>query len=240
VKQIIKRIKAIFSTPKSTNQSGRLIGKSELPHNNVGGFINHATHDYIGARLLLIQGLAGPGTILAVTALEKIMKSYLLEEGYKVRRDGKGHNLEILTTQINEHDSNFLNTDERKFLRHINKAYKLRYPTEISTEFETFLPSKKILANMDSLFCKFIECPTLDKVSKDSKWYDMFKIGAMPKVQLTNCNINFGTDRKNLIESCQSFVAHFPKNDGNYSRFATTNEVKDDSNWSIPNSIKSQ
>ena len=237
---ILKAIKKWFSRPHPKQVTNRFIEKKDLLNSNVGGFINHATHDYIGARLLLIQGLSGPGTILAVTALEKLMKAYLLEHGEKVRRDGKGHNLEVLTQQINIIDTNFFTTDERKFLKHINKAYGLRYPTEIKPEFETFLPSKKVLVHMDSLFCKLIESNVLDPISKNAKWYDMFKIGAMPKAQLTNCNINFGFERKSLIESCQWFVAHFPKEGGNFSRFATTDKVKDDNDWTLPESIKNE
>ena len=238
--KIIKNLRKLFSSSKNKNLPNRFIGKKDLAEHSIFGFINHATHDYIGARLLLIQGLAGPGTILGVTALEKIMKAYILEHGENVRRDGKGHNLEVLTQQINSNDPNFLTSDERKFLRHINKAYELRYPTEIQTNFETFLPCKKILVNMDSLFCKFIESKVLDPISKDGKWYDMFKIGAMPKAQLMNLNINFGIDRKTLIESKQSFVAYFPKDGENFSRFATTDKVKDNNDWTIPDSIRNE
>ena len=218
--------------------NNRLINKSQLPHQTVAGFINHSTHDYIGARMLLIQGIPGPGTVLAVTALEKIMKSYLLELGYEVRRDGKGHNLEVLLTQIDEHDNTFLTTAERKFVAHINKAYKLRYPTEIENTFETFLPAKKILVNLDSLYCKFIESTTLDPISKSAKWFDMFKKGAMPQKQLISCNTHFGADRKCMIESCQSYVAYFPTEAGHMSTFRTTDIVKDDSNWKLPDELK--
>lgn len=215
-----------------------LINKSDLKNNSVAEFINYATHDYIGARILLIQGYSLTGTILAVTAMEKIMKSFLLEEGLEVRRDGKGHNLDILIKQIDDFDPEFLTNDERKFLIHINKAYKLRYPTEINNRFNTFLPSKKLLVNMDSLFHKFIESPTLKKISPEKKWYDMFLVGAMPKSQLTNWNVNFGTDRSLLIKSRQQFVAYFPRNGENRSVFNTISDLNDDGDWSIPKIVK--
>lgn len=233
-----KLIKCLFGVKQKQGNSNQFIEKVELPFETVAGFINHATHDYIGARILLLQGIPGPGAVMAVTALEKILKSYILELGYKVRRDGKGHNLESLRAQIDKHDNKYLTKAERKFLSHLNNAYKLRYPTEIADNFETFLPAKKILANLDSLFCKFIESETLDPISKDKKWYDMFKKGAMPKSQLINNNVYFGKDRLSFVESCQWYVAYFPTVQGNKSLFRTTDNVNDNSDWSIPDSLK--
>jgi len=68
----------------------------------------------------------------------------------------------------------------------------------------------------------------------------MFEKGHMPRIQFTNYNINFGFQRKTLIESCQWFLAHFPKEGGNISRFATTDKVKDNNDWTIPKLIKNE
>ncbi len=239
MKRILKIFKCIFGANINNENNNKYIEKSDLPFKSVAEFINHATHDYIASRILLLQGIPGPGTIQAVTALEKIMKSYLLELGLKVRRDGRGHNLVSLMTELDKYDNNYLSTDERKFIHHINSAYLLRYPTEINPTFETFLPANKVLANLDSLFCKFIESNVLDPISKGAKWYDMFKNGSMPKVQLLTKNVYFGQDRKALIESNQWYVAYYKSNQGNVSLFRTTDIVKDDNNWKVPETLKS-
>ncbi len=164
-------------------------------------FMNSGTRDYIASRVLLISGLAGQGTVLAVTSLEKTLKTILIKMGHSFRADGKGHDLNNIIDKIKSTDPKFFTGEEEAFIRKINNAYRIRYFISEEEDIIIFLPSSKILLRLDKLYCRLIKSEPLLSISLGGKLFDMYEKGAMPKNQLLDKNVYYDPTLSETLEN---------------------------------------
>lgn len=85
--------------------------------------LNYSPHDYIAARTLLKDGQSGPGTIMAITALEKLLKTILIMNNEEIIVDGSGHRLTPMLDKLVIIDSTLFTYSQFKFIKHIDPAY---------------------------------------------------------------------------------------------------------------------
>lgn len=215
-----------FKKSKSSKKSRVDFTEPELK-----GFVNFAFHDYLAARNLLSAGLSTQGVILCVTALEKLLKAVCLLSNGTIRVGAGGHDLKKLMNSIQRIDEQFFNSDELKFMRYINKAYRLRYPDNLKSPFKIILPSMKILENLDSLFCRIIEKEPLSNLNPGGTMYDAMKNVNAHK--LKNINVHFNESlRKQLSNQVQKFDSHEIVGIGLDSKFYHKTEIcRADQEW---------
>jgi HEPN domain-containing protein len=108
-------------------------------------WIRWADADYLGARLLLLNGLLVQGTALANTAIEKYLKAICSHSGMKIPHS---HGIvDIYEKVLADKPTNLsLNQD---FLNLLEKGYTLRYPDDLQEGFNVALNQAKILAELD-------------------------------------------------------------------------------------------
>jgi HEPN domain-containing protein len=109
-------------------------------------WVGWADQDYVGARILLLTGFVVQGAVLACTAVEKYLKAVCTLSG--VPFEGVGHDVPKLNGLLH-HKIIPLHLNV-KFLRFLNKAYKLRYPDELAPGFNVALNSIAILIELDT------------------------------------------------------------------------------------------
>lgn len=109
------------------------------------GFVGIGYQDYLGARLLLINGLLKQGTGLAATAVEKFLKGVILIKGNKC----KGHLGENLIRAVKNQQPQLYDSLNIDFIRFLKKAYKLRYTDEIKERFSIVINQYRTLAELD-------------------------------------------------------------------------------------------
>jgi hypothetical protein len=108
-------------------------------------WVGWADQDYLAARILLLSGLVVQGAALACTAIEKYLKAVCTLSG--IPCEGAGHDVSKLNGMLHHRDVTLgLNAE---FLQLLNKAYKLRYPDELTTGFNVALNSIAILTETD-------------------------------------------------------------------------------------------
>jgi HEPN domain-containing protein len=108
-------------------------------------WIGWADQDYIAARILLLRGLVGQGAAVANTAIEKYLKGLCALSG--IQYGGVDHDVCRLSGLLYRHGVALdLNA---KFLRFLNKSYKLRYPDDLGPGFNIALNSTATLVEMD-------------------------------------------------------------------------------------------
>jgi HEPN domain-containing protein len=108
-------------------------------------WIRWADADYLGARILLLQGLLIQGAALANTALEKYLKAVCFYSGMKIPH---GHAVDVLYGKVTGHAPTNLALNE-SYLRLLRKAYKLRYPEELNDGYSIALNQAKLLSQLD-------------------------------------------------------------------------------------------
>jgi HEPN domain-containing protein len=108
-------------------------------------WIRWADADYLGARILLVQGLLIQGAALANTALEKYLKAVCCHSGMKIPH---GHAVDVLYSKVVGHNPTNLALNE-SYLRLLRKAYKLRYPEELNDGYNIALNQAKLLSQLD-------------------------------------------------------------------------------------------
>jgi len=109
-------------------------------------WVSWADQDYVAARILLLTGLAVQGATLACTALEKYLKAVCTISG--VPCENVGHDVSKLNGMLHHRTIPLqLNV---KFLRFLDKAYKLRYPEELTPGFNIALNSIATLVELDT------------------------------------------------------------------------------------------
>jgi len=204
--------------------------RSNFSDAEIRGFINFAFHDYIASRTLLQKGLASQGSILGITAMEKLLKAICLLYEEEIVVGGGGHSLAIMVDKVKAKDSTLFTDDDEKFLKFINKAYKLRYPDNLDSEFVLNLPSLKILENLDKVFCRLTESDKIIELNPDKKMYDAYKSKNNPL--LINKNVHFDSQLKNkLSEENQKYAIY--ESDGKILKetFCWSNTIKHDDKW---------
>ena len=108
-------------------------------------WVGWADQDYVAARILLLRGLVVQGAALANTAVEKYLKAVCALSG--IPYDGVDHDVCRLNGLLHHHGIKLeLNA---KFLRFLNKSYKLRYPDDLGPGFNIALNSTATLVEMD-------------------------------------------------------------------------------------------
>jgi hypothetical protein len=108
-------------------------------------WVGWADQDYVAARILLLTGLVVQGATLACTAVEKYLKAVCTISG--VSYQGIGHDVCKLNGVL--HHKRIPLHVNIKFLRFLNKAYKLRYPDELASGFNIALNSIATLVELD-------------------------------------------------------------------------------------------
>ncbi len=164
-------------------------------------FKNSGTRDYIASRVLLLNGFAGQGSVLAVTSIEKTLKTILIKMGESFRADGKGHNLNNLIDSIKAIEGNYFTMEEEDFIKNLNNSYRIRYFISEEEDLVLFLPSSRILLKLDMLYCGLIKKEPLLSISEGSKLFDMYEKGHMPRSQLLEKNAYFNPLLSDTLES---------------------------------------
>lgn len=210
---------------------------SEFSDTDLWSLINYSTHDYIAARTLLREGLPGAGTTMAITAIEKMMKVILLKHGHEIVVGGSGHRLKPMLDNLKALDPTLFTSDQEIFIEHIDKAYKIRYPDNIDPDFRIFLPSLKILENLDVLYCGLMEREPLISISLNGRYFDMFFRGGAKKELLTTCNAHYQVSLRGSLSSnnqkCTAYSAN--KSGSSYMEwYKSSNKVKADNDWREP------
>jgi HEPN domain-containing protein len=101
--------------------------------------------DYLGARLLLVEGLLIQGTVLANTAIEKYLKAICSYANIAIPGS---HDVATLYANIKHKTPTNLDLIPG-FLRLLRKAYRLRYPDDPNEGFNIVLNQAKILCQLD-------------------------------------------------------------------------------------------
>jgi len=108
-------------------------------------WVGWADQDYIATRILLLTGQVVQGATLANTAIEKYLKAVCTVAD--IRFDGVGHDVSKLNGLLHFKD---IRLDLRPdFLRCLTKAYKLRYPDELTPGFNVALNDIALLTETD-------------------------------------------------------------------------------------------
>lgn len=208
---------------------------SEFSDTDRWSLLNYSTHDYIAARTLLKDGQAGPGTIMAITALEKMLKTLLILENQAIVVDGSGHRLAPMIDKLVAIDSTLFTSNQVTFVKHIDQAYKIRYPDNIDPSFRIFLPSLKIMENLDLLYCGLMNRPPLNTISPGGRYFDMFFSNGAKKSQLVECNVYYDSSLiSKLSSSCQKCAAYSSNGTSYIEWYKASNEVKANNDWSEP------
>lgn len=208
----------------------RIKSRSDFDDTQIRGLINFAFHDYIASRTLLRNGLASQGTILAITAIEKLLKAICLLHNEVIIVSGGGHTLTNMIDKLKIKDSSLLTLKDEEFLKFIEKAYKLRYPDNLSSAFKLNLPSLKILENLDRTFCRLTESKKVIELNPDKKMYDVYITQNNPF--LKNKNVHFNPQLENkLSEEKQKYAKY--ESDGTILKesFCWTTDIKYNDNW---------
>ncbi|MBK9719978.1 MAG: hypothetical protein IPO78_11120 [Saprospiraceae bacterium] len=197
--------------------------------------LNYSTHDYIASRTLLKDGQAGPGTIMGITALEKMFKTLLIMKNQEIVVDGSGHRLAPMIDKLVHIDGSLFTTDQITFVKHIDKAYKIRYPDNIDPSFRIFLPSLKILENLDLLYCDLMNRNPLNTISPGGRYFDMFFSNGAKKSSLIDSNVFYNINLKGTLSSYNQKCAAYSSNGTSYMEwYKDSIEVKADNDWSEP------
>ena len=162
-------------------------------------FINFSFHDYVAARTLLLKNMPTQGTILGVTALEKLMKAICLLCNQTITVGGSGHALSDMATTIKGLADDLLSDEDIEFIHHIDQSYKLRYPDNLKSNFELYLPSLKILENLDRIYCKLTISEKVIELNPKSKMYDVYV--KQNNQSLINCNVHFNPSLTNKLSN---------------------------------------
>lgn len=216
----------------------KIKSRSDFTDGDIKGFINFSFHDYIGARTLLRNHLPTQGAILGITALEKLFKAVcLLFDESIVVSGGSGHALSEMVRKINRHNSDLIEKGDEDFIKYIENAYKLRYPDNIIPSFKIFLPSLRILENIDRIFCRINEAEPIKTLNPSKKMYDVVKRNGMP--DLIEFNVHFDPILKNVLsELHQVFYLYGTVVIGQTKYFIEdfrwTRKIKHDDPWEIP------
>jgi len=211
---------------------------SEFSDSNRWSLLNYSTHDYIASRTLLLNNQAGPGTIMAITAMEKLLKTLLLMLNEAIDVGGTGHRLEPMIDRIKAIDPSFINIDQEIFLKHIDKAYKIRYPDKVDPSFRIFLPSLKILEYLDMTYCQLIEKSPLNSISPGGRMLDMYLNGSMGKDKLCNCNSYYNPSLRGELYKRRQMCTSYSEKDNSYIEWYKPSEsVKPGNDWSEPNNF---
>ena len=208
----------------------RTKSRSDFNNSQIRGFINFAFHDYIASRTLLQKGLASQGTILAITAVEKILKAICLLHNEDIIVSGRGHTLTNMIDKLKIKDSSLLTSKDEEFLKFIEKAYKLRYPDNLSSAFKLNLPSLRILENLDRTFCRLTESKKVIEINPDKKMYDVYI--TQNNQLLKNNNVHFNAQLENkLSEEKQKYAKYESNGIILKESFCWTTDIKHNDNW---------
>lgn len=208
--------------------------RADFTNTIISGFVNFSFHDYVAGRTLLMKNMPTQGTILGVTALEKLMKAICLLHREEITVGGSGHALSDMATKIKTHQYELLTDEDVAFIEHIDKSYKLRYPDNISENFEIYLPSLKILENLDRVYCKLTTSEKVLELNPDKKMFDVYK--TQNKQLLFNCNVHFNPSLlTKLSDSKQKYAYYrFEVGVGLHETFCWSTKVKHDGGWEKP------
>ena len=108
-------------------------------------WLKWADEDYRSARLLLRRGLLVQGAAFSDTAIEKYLKSLFAERGLRIPHS---HQVATLYDLIKTETGSDLDVNT-SYLRLLEKAYKLRYPDDVTDGFNIALNQVRLLAELD-------------------------------------------------------------------------------------------
>jgi len=200
----------------------------------IRGFINFSFHDYVAGRTLLMKNMPTQGTILGVTALEKLMKAICLLYDQTITVGRSGHALTDMATIIKAQEDALLTDDDVAFIEHIDKSYKLRYPDNLSADFDLYLPSLKILENLDRVYCKLTTSAKVMEINPEGKMYDVYI--KQNQQLLINCNVHFNPSLSTKLSDSKQKYAHyvFQAGVGLKENFCWSNKVTHNGGWEKP------
>lgn len=116
-------------------------------------WLKWADSDYQSARLLLLQGLLVQGAAFSNTAVEKYLKSLFAHRDLPIPHS---HNVANLYQLVKNKTGSDLDLNE-SYLGLLQKAYKLRYPDDVTDGFNIALNQVRLLVELDRTVEKIIE-----------------------------------------------------------------------------------
>ena len=124
-------------TRKSTSDQVRVKRVTE--------FLGLGFTDYIGARILLLNGLPLQGAVLGSTSVEKYIKALVSVRGEKVKGHLKSSHLNSLRNYVPKLYEK-INLEFFKYLKH---CYCLRYTDQLPLNFNIVIYARETLAELD-------------------------------------------------------------------------------------------
>ncbi|WP_284037470.1 HEPN domain-containing protein [Neobacillus sp. 114] len=116
----------------------------------ISGFLTVGYRDYLAARTLLINGLLFRGIILSATAIEKLLKVFIVLNG----SSKKTHQVDKLFAEVITFDAELSKKLNEDFMDFLSRSYNLRYfDNQVfnnpSKPFKLSVAQYKTLAELD-------------------------------------------------------------------------------------------
>jgi len=131
-------------------------------------------------------------------------------------------------------EDDLLSAKDMEFIEHIDKSYKLRYPNNLDSDFELYIPSLKVLENLDRGYCNLNKCVKITELNPDKKMFDVYVIQKNPS--LFNSNVYFDPTLVNIISESNQKYAYYKYKNGIelQERFRWSEKIKSDDGWYLP------
>lgn len=108
-------------------------------------FWGDAFNDYIGARVLILNGLLHQGAVLGSTSVEKYFKTMLATRGLEVH----GHLQKAHRNSLQALDKELFAQINSEFLELCQHCYRLRYSEQLPRGYNIVIASREFLAELD-------------------------------------------------------------------------------------------
>lgn len=128
----------------------KAIDLTEEKFTKISGFLLSGYRDYLAARTLINNGLLYRGVIVSATAIEKLLKVFLVLNANPKRT----HDVSKLFKEAVKFDAELEHKFNQDFLDFLSKAYRLRYFDDnifnhSNGKFKLSVPQYKTLAELD-------------------------------------------------------------------------------------------
>ena len=177
---------------KTANISPDKVAMTGL-HFRQTGFI-----DYVGARVMLNNGLLLQGVVLASTCIEKYLKAIFATVGKRMNSHLDDKNL---LTEMKLNGVDVTSYISHSFLKYLGKAYKFRYVEPGTGPASIAVEQRKLLAELDYSVSQFETALTVTR-SDGSLWHSQYErtVAAKDQTVWMNNYVLNDTDKVEFVE----------------------------------------
>lgn len=132
----------------------------------------------------------------------------------------------------------YLDAADLDFIDYADKLYALRYPDNLTSAFELYIPAFKYLEALDQLYCKLINSAPWRTFMPDKNLFDVHVITNARNLYDNNSYYNQNIGQ---LSSCPQYYDYY-KSDGSHLIYfrLTSKDIIFGSNWDVPQSIKDE